>query len=186
MTPPASGIAWADDQLPITGGALGALPPTERDALVATNLVRTTSTHVGEERVFYGGSPEYYMGGPYRIRGTRRKHPYYDKRQGADAGSASAAPFRLAHMLFYDGAQIPAQYQGDVFAAEHGFPGIAERAGTSDSRSGARRQATGDTRIPDRVCDGGGTRLGPPGGCGSCEGRFGCSSATMDRGPSGT
>ena len=37
--------------------------------------------------------------------------------------------FASLEMLFYDGAQFPAEYKGDVFAAEHGSWNRAKRAG---------------------------------------------------------
>jgi glucose/arabinose dehydrogenase len=48
-------------------------------------------------------------------------------------------------MLFYDGSQFPAEYKGDVFAAEHGSWNRAKRAGYEVIRAPVRNgKATGE------------------------------------------
>jgi glucose/arabinose dehydrogenase len=48
-------------------------------------------------------------------------------------------------MLFYDGSQFPAEYKGDVFAAEHGSWNRQKRAGYEVIRAPlASGQATGE------------------------------------------
>ncbi|HLK32992.1 MAG TPA: PQQ-dependent sugar dehydrogenase [Terriglobales bacterium] len=114
------------------GGGLAIDPKTgqlwcsvnERDAL-GNNLVPDYITHV-QEGGFYGW-PWWYMGGNQDPR-LKGKHPELkDKVITPDvliqAHSASLEP------TFYTGKQFPAQYRGDIFAAEHGSWNRSPRAG---------------------------------------------------------
>ncbi len=96
----------------------------ERDML-GDNLVPDYITHV-QEGGFYGW-PWYYMGGNQDPRHAG-KHP--------ELKSAVLTPdvllqphFASLEMMFYEGAQFPAEYKGDIFAAEHGSWNKAARAG---------------------------------------------------------
>ena len=87
----------------------------ERDGL-GDNLVPDYITHV-QEGGFYGW-PWWYMGGHQDPR-HKGKHP--------ELKDKVITPDVLVHphnaslgITFYDGKQFPAEYQGDLFAAEHG------------------------------------------------------------------
>lgn len=87
----------------------------ERDEL-GDNLVPDYITHV-EPGGFYGW-PFFYLGANPEPR-LRGKHP--------ELASKVAVPDVLLQphdasleMVFYDGAQFPPEYRGDIFAAEHG------------------------------------------------------------------
>ena len=87
----------------------------ERDGL-GDNLVPDYITHV-QEGGFYGW-PWFYMGGRQDPR-HQGKHPELrDKVLTPDVILQSH--LASLEMAFYDGRMFPAQYQGDVFAAEHG------------------------------------------------------------------
>jgi glucose/arabinose dehydrogenase/mono/diheme cytochrome c family protein len=114
------------------GGGLAVNPKTgelwcsvnERDAL-GNNLVPDYITHV-QEGGFYGW-PWWYMGGNQDPR-LKGKHPELKSKVITpdvliQAHSASLEP------AFYTGKQFPAQYGGDIFAAEHGSWNRAPRAG---------------------------------------------------------
>jgi glucose/arabinose dehydrogenase len=96
----------------------------ERDAL-GDNLVPDYITHV-EEGGFYGW-PWYYMGGHQDPRHPG-KHPEL-KAKVLTPDVLLQPHFASLEMLFYDGAQFPAEYTGDAFAAEHGSWNRAKRAG---------------------------------------------------------
>jgi glucose/arabinose dehydrogenase len=87
----------------------------ERDRL-GDNLVPDYITHV-KDGGFYGW-PWFYMGGHQDPRHAGKHPELKDKVIVPDvliqAHSASL------EMLFYDGKQFPDEYQGDIFAAEHG------------------------------------------------------------------
>ena len=96
----------------------------ERDAL-GDNLVPDYITHV-QEGGFYGW-PWWYMGGHQDPR-HEGKHP--------ELKDKVITPDVILHphnaslgMTFYDGKQFPAEYQGDIFAAEHGSWNRAIRVG---------------------------------------------------------
>jgi glucose/arabinose dehydrogenase/mono/diheme cytochrome c family protein len=96
----------------------------ERDAL-GDNLVPDYITHV-QEGGFYGW-PWWYMGGHQDPRHAGR-HP--------ELGSKVITPDVLLNphnasleMTFYHGKQFPAEYQGDIFAAEHGSWNRSVRVG---------------------------------------------------------
>jgi glucose/arabinose dehydrogenase len=107
---------------PITGALW--CSTNERDAL-GDNLVPDYITHV-EEGGFYGW-PWYYMGGHQDPRHAG-KHP--ELKSKVLAPDVLLQPhFASLEMLFYDGPQFPAEYKGDVFAAEHGSWNRQKRAG---------------------------------------------------------
>jgi glucose/arabinose dehydrogenase len=96
----------------------------ERDGL-GDNLVPDYITHV-QPGGFYGW-PWFYMGGHQDPR-LKGKHP--------ELGSKVITPDVLLQphnasleITFYEGAQFPAEYKGDVFAAEHGSWNKAVRTG---------------------------------------------------------
>jgi glucose/arabinose dehydrogenase len=112
----------------------------ERDAL-GDNLVPDYITHV-EEGGFYGW-PWYYMGGHPDPRHPG-KHPEL-KSKVLTPDVLLQPHFASLEMLFYDGAQFPAEYRGDVFAAEHGSWNRATRTGYEVIRVPLRNgQATGE------------------------------------------
>ena len=96
----------------------------ERDAL-GDNLVPDYITHV-QEGGFYGW-PWYYMGGTQDPR-QNGKHPEL-KSKVITPDVLLQPHFASLEMLFYEGSQFPAEYKGDVIAAEHGSWNKANRAG---------------------------------------------------------
>ncbi len=87
----------------------------ERDRL-GDNLVPDYITHV-EEGSFFGW-PWWYMGGSQDPR-HKGKHP--ELRDKVITPDVILQPHNASlEMLFYDGAQFPAQFKGDIFASEHG------------------------------------------------------------------
>ncbi len=96
----------------------------ERDGL-GDNLVPDYITHV-EDDGFYGW-PWYYMGKNQDPR-LKDKHP--DLRARTLTPDVLLQPhFASLEMTFYEGSQFPAEYKGDIFAAEHGSWNRAARAG---------------------------------------------------------
>jgi glucose/arabinose dehydrogenase len=96
----------------------------ERDGL-GNNLVPDYITHV-QEGGFYGW-PWWYMGGHQdpRLPGA---HP--ELRDRVITPDVILQPHNASlQMTFYDGKQFPAEYQGDIFAAEHGSWNRSPRAG---------------------------------------------------------
>jgi glucose/arabinose dehydrogenase len=96
----------------------------ERDAL-GDNLVPDYITHVQEDG-FYGW-PWYYMGSNQdpRLEGT---HP--ELKGHVLVPDVLLQPHNASlEMMFYDGKQFPAEYSGDIFAAEHGSWNKAVRTG---------------------------------------------------------
>jgi glucose/arabinose dehydrogenase/mono/diheme cytochrome c family protein len=87
----------------------------ERDGL-GDNLVPDYITHV-QEGGFYGW-PWWYMGSHQDPR-HQGKHPELKDR--VITPDVILQPHNASlEMTFYDGSQFPAEYQGDIFAAEHG------------------------------------------------------------------
>ncbi|MGH9714092.1 MAG: PQQ-dependent sugar dehydrogenase [Candidatus Acidiferrales bacterium] len=123
---PATGEIWAS--------------VNERDDL-GDDLVPDYITHVVEGG-FYGW-PWYYIG-PNQDPRHAGKHPELrDKVLVPDVllQSHSAS----LQMTFYTGAQFPAEYRGDIFAAEHGSWNRAKRTGYKIIRVPLRHgQATGE------------------------------------------
>ena len=87
----------------------------ERDAL-GDNLVPDYITHV-QEGGFYGW-PWWYMGGHQDPR-HEGKHP--ELKNKVITPDVILNPHNASlEMVFYAGKQFPAEYRGDIFAAEHG------------------------------------------------------------------
>jgi glucose/arabinose dehydrogenase len=115
----------------------------ERDEL-GDNLAPDYVTHV-EDGGFYGW-PWYYIGGNPDPR-HKGKHP--------ELAAATIVPDVLLQphsaslqMVFYDGKQFPAEYAGDIFAAQHGSWNKAVRTGYSVLRVPMRgTRASGDYEV---------------------------------------
>lgn len=98
---------------PDTGELWGSV--NERDGL-GNNLVPDYITHF-EDGGFYGW-PWYYIGKHQDPR-LKDKHP--DLRAKMLTPDILVQPHNASlEMTFYDGKQFPAEYHGDIFAAEHG------------------------------------------------------------------
>ena len=96
----------------------------ERDAL-GDNLVPDYITHV-QEGGFYGW-PWYYIGG-HRDPRHAGKHP--ELKDKVIVPDVLLQPHNASlQFLFYDGKQFPAEYQGDIFAGQHGSWNKAARTG---------------------------------------------------------
>ena len=114
------------------GGGLAINPQTgelwcsvnERDAL-GDNLVPDYITHV-REGGFYGW-PWYYIGGNQDPR-HEGKHPELRTQVLVPDVLLSAHNASLG-ITFYDGGQFPAEYRGDLFAAQHGSWNRSNRTG---------------------------------------------------------
>ena len=120
--PTAFATASAKPSIPITGELW--CSTNERDML-GDNLVPDYITHV-QEGGFYGW-PWYYMGGTQDPRHAG-SHPEL-KSKVITPDVLLQPHFASLEMTFYEGSQFPAQYKGDVFAAEHGSWNKAARAG---------------------------------------------------------
>ncbi|MGA2150316.1 MAG: PQQ-dependent sugar dehydrogenase, partial [Bryobacteraceae bacterium] len=107
---PSDGVLWAS--------------VNERDAL-GDNLVPDYITHV-QEGGFYGW-PWYYMGGHQDPR-LEGKHP--ELKNKVIVPDVLLQPHNASlEMTFYRGSQFPAEYTGEIFAAEHGSWNRASRTG---------------------------------------------------------
>jgi glucose/arabinose dehydrogenase len=107
---------------PITGEVWCSV--NERDAL-GDNLVPDYITHV-QEGGFYGW-PWYYTGSNQDPR-HEGKHP--ELKGKVIVPDVLLQPHNASlEMTFYDGAQFPAEYKGDIFAAEHGSWNKSVRTG---------------------------------------------------------
>ncbi len=96
----------------------------ERDAL-GDNLVPDYITHV-QDGGFYGW-PWWYMGGHQDPR-HQGKHP--ELKDKVLTPDVILQPHNASlELTFYDGKQFPAEYQGDIFASEHGSWNKSVRAG---------------------------------------------------------
>jgi len=96
----------------------------ERDAL-GDNLVPDYITHV-QEGGFYGW-PWWYMGSHQDPR-HEDKHP--ELKDKVITPDVILHPHNASlEMTFYDGKQFPEEYQGDIFAAEHGSWNRSVRVG---------------------------------------------------------
>lgn len=96
----------------------------ERDGL-GDNLPPDYITHV-HEGGFYGW-PWFYMGGHQDPR-HKEKHP--ELKNKVIVPDVLLEPHNASlEMLFYEGAQFPHEYHGDVFAAQHGSWNKAMRTG---------------------------------------------------------
>lgn len=114
------------------GGGLAINPTTgelwcsvnERDGL-GDNLVPDYITHVGEGG-FYGW-PWWYIGSHQDPR-HEGKHP--ELRDKVIVPDVLLQPHNASlEMTFYQGTQFPAEYQGDIFASEHGSWNRSVRTG---------------------------------------------------------
>jgi glucose/arabinose dehydrogenase len=114
------------------GGGLAINPKTgelwcsvnERDGL-GDNLAPDYITHV-EAGGFYGW-PWWYIGSHQDPR-HEGKHP--ELREKAIVPDVLLQPHNASlEMTFYEGTQFPAEYQGDIFASEHGSWNRSVRAG---------------------------------------------------------
>ncbi len=96
----------------------------ERDAL-GDNLVPDYITHV-QEGGFYGW-PWWYMGGHQDPR-HEGKHP--ELKDKVITPDVILNPHNASlELTFYNGKQFPAEYQGDIFASEHGSWNRSVRVG---------------------------------------------------------
>ena len=96
----------------------------ERDGL-GNNLVPDYITHV-QEGGFYGW-PWWYMGGNQDPR-LAGQHP--ELKDKVITPDVILQPHNASlQMTFYEGKQFPAEYRGDIFAAEHGSWNRSPRAG---------------------------------------------------------
>ncbi len=114
------------------GGGLGINPKTgelwcsvnERDAL-GDNLVPDYITHV-EDGGFYGW-PWWYIGGHQDPRHEGKRPELKNK---AIVPDVLLQPHNASlGFTFYEGKQFPAEYQGDIFASEHGSWNKSVRVG---------------------------------------------------------
>jgi glucose/arabinose dehydrogenase len=114
------------------GGGIAINPQTgelwcsvnERDAL-GDNLVPDYITHV-QEGGFYGW-PWWYIG-PHQDPRHVGKHP--ELKDKAIVPDVLLQPHNASlEMTFYEGSEFPAEYKGDIFAAEHGSWNKAVRTG---------------------------------------------------------
>jgi glucose/arabinose dehydrogenase len=132
MNPDGSGAHMYAYGIRNAGGGLAIDPKTgelwcsvnERDQL-GDNLVPDYITHV-QEGGFYGW-PYYYMGSnpDPRLKGA---HP--ELKSKAIVPDVLLQPHNASlEMLFYQGKQFPAEYQGDIFASQHGSWNRAPRTG---------------------------------------------------------
>lgn len=113
----------------------------ERDGL-GENLPPDYITHV-QDGGFYGW-PWYYMGGHIDPR-HQDKHP--DLRARMLNPDVLVQPHNASlELTFYDAKQFPTQYQGDIFAAEHGSWNKSARTGYEVVRVPLHQQghATGE------------------------------------------
>ena len=96
----------------------------ERDAL-GDNLVPDYITHVQEGG--YYGWPWWYMGGHQDPR-HKGKHP--ELKDKVITPDVILHPHNASlELTFYNGKQFPAEYQGDIFASEHGSWNRSVRVG---------------------------------------------------------
>lgn len=132
LNPDGSGMRIYAYGIRNAGGGIAIQPETdtlwcsvnERDAL-GDNLVPDYITHV-QDGGFYGW-PWFYMGGNQDPRHAG-KHP--ELKNKVIVPDVLLQPHNASlEMLFYEGKQFPAEYHGDIFAAEHGSWNKAVRAG---------------------------------------------------------
>jgi glucose/arabinose dehydrogenase len=96
----------------------------ERDGL-GNDLVPDYITHV-QESGFYGW-PWWYMGGH---QDPRLPGKHSELKEKVITPDVILQPHSASlQMTFYDGRQFPAEYQGDIFASEHGSWNRSPRAG---------------------------------------------------------
>src|SRR2546421_12900614 len=107
---------------PQTGELWGSV--NERDGL-GDDLPPDYITHV-QDGGFYGW-PWYYMGGFHDPRHANKHPELKDKVITPDV--LLQPHFASLEMTFYNGKQFPTEYQGDIFAAEHGSWNKSVRVG---------------------------------------------------------
>jgi glucose/arabinose dehydrogenase len=134
------------------GGGLAINPQTselwcsvnERDGL-GDNLVPDYITHV-QEGGFYGW-PWWYIGGNQDPR-HKGKHP--ELKDKAIVPDVLLQPHNASlEMTFYEGQQFPAEYKGDIFAAEHGSWNKSVRVGYEVIRVPLHQQADASGEYED-------------------------------------
>ena len=132
FNPDGSGMQIYASGIRNAGGGLAIQPKTgelwcsvnERDGL-GDNLVPDYITHV-EAGGFYGW-PWWYMGGHQDPR-HQGKHP--ELKDKTTVPDVLLQPHNASlQMTFYEGTQFPAEYQGDIFASQHGSWNRSVRAG---------------------------------------------------------
>jgi glucose/arabinose dehydrogenase len=132
FNPDGSGMQIYASGIRNAGGGLAIQPKTgelwcsvnERDGL-GDNLVPDYITHV-EEGGFYGW-PWWYMGGHQDPRHQGKHSELKDKTTVPDV---LLQPHNASlQMTFYEGTQFPAEYQGDIFASQHGSWNRSVRVG---------------------------------------------------------
>jgi glucose/arabinose dehydrogenase len=132
INPDGSGLRVFATGIRNAGGGLAIQPETgqlwcsvnERDGL-GDNLVPDYITHV-EDGGFYGW-PWWYIGGHQDPR-HKGKHPELKDR--AIVPDVLLQPHNASlEVAFYEGTQFPAEYHGDLFAAQHGSWNKAVRSG---------------------------------------------------------
>lgn len=107
---------------PETGQLWGSV--NERDEL-GDDLPPDYITHI-QDSGFYGW-PWFYMGGNWDPK-HKGKHP--ELKNKVIVPDVLLQPhFASLEMLFYEGKQFPAEYRGDIFAAEHGSWNRKKRSG---------------------------------------------------------
>jgi glucose/arabinose dehydrogenase len=132
LNPDGSGMRVYASGIRNAGGGLTIHPTThelwcsvnERDGL-GDNLVPDYITHV-QDNGFYGW-PWWYIGGNQDPR-HEGKHPELQN-QTIIPDVLLQPHFASLEMAFYEGKQFPEDYQGDLFAAEHGSWNRSVRAG---------------------------------------------------------
>jgi glucose/arabinose dehydrogenase len=107
---------------PETGELWGSV--NERDGL-GDDLVPDYITHI-QDGGFYGW-PWFYMGGNWDPRHKGKHTELKDKVITPDV--LLQPHFASLEMVFYEAKQFPAEYHGDIFAAEHGSWNRKKRAG---------------------------------------------------------
>jgi glucose/arabinose dehydrogenase len=99
----------------------------ERDDL-GNNLVPDYVTHI-QEGGFYGW-PYYFMGTHGGVQDPRHQGKHPELQSKVITPDVLVNPhFASLEMLFYEGAQFPAEYRGDGFACEHGSWNRKQRSG---------------------------------------------------------
>ena len=118
----------------------------ERDGL-GDNLVPDYITHV-EEGGFYGW-PWWYIGGH---QDPRHEGAHPELRNKVIVPDVLLQPHNASlQMTFYEGTQFPAEYQGDVFASEHGSWNRSVRVGYEVIRVPLHQTGRADGEYEDFV-----------------------------------
>ncbi len=133
------------------GGGLAINPRTgelwcsvnERDDL-GDNLVPDYITHV-QAGGFYGW-PYYYIGGNQDPR-LQGKHPELKDKVHRARRACCSLTTRHFRLTFYEGKQFPAEYQGDIFASQHGSWNKSVRVGYEVIRVPLHQIGKGERRV---------------------------------------